>query len=274
MNKHLFGTRPPAPIGEADLHAFVDDQLSASRRAEVRAVLTDRPELRARVEKLRAQKAALQHFFQPIVEEPIPVRLAITSTISDGWRRRALAAGVAVAVVSAGAAWFARGTADAQAYAAAEALETPATLPTAETAETFYQRAAVAHAVYAPEIRHPVEVGGDQEQALAAWLSKRLGATIKPPRLVSLGYQLMGGRLLPGGSGPVAQFMYANPAGDRLTLYVTREAAGKKTGFQFTQDGSVNVFYWVDAHFGYAISGAADRAELLRVSEEVYKQFG
>jgi len=271
MNKSFFGARPPAPIGEADLHAFVDGQLPASRRAEVKAVLAERPELRARVEKLRAQKAALQQFFQPIADEPIPMRLAITQAAAEGWRWRALAAAVVIAIVSAGAAWFVRGAADASAHSRVAELA-PAS-SAADLPETFYQRAAIAHAVFAPEIRHPVEVGADQEQALATWLSKRLGATIKPPHLAGLGYQLMGGRLLPGGSGPVAQFMYAKPGGDRLTLYVTREAAGKKTGFQFTQDGAVNVFYWVDAHFGYAISGAADRAELLRVSEEVYKQF-
>jgi anti-sigma factor RsiW len=273
MKRSLFGTHPPAPIGEADLHAFVDGQLPASRRAEVKAVLAERPELRARVEALRAQKAALQEFFQPIADEPIPMRLANRPAAAEGWRWRALAAAVAIALLSAGAAWFARGAADASAHSMMAALA-PVSSPAADSPETFYQRAAIAHAVFAPEVRHPVEVGADQEQALATWLSKRLGATIKPPHLADLGYQLMGGRLLPGGSGPVAQFMYAKPGGDRLTLYVTREAAGKKTGFQFTQDGSVNVFYWVDEQFGYAISGAADRAELLRVSEAVYKQFG
>ncbi len=34
----------------------------------------------------------------------------------------------------------------------------------------------------------------------------------------------------------------------------------------------VNVFYWVEDHFGYAISAGADRVELMKVSQEVYRQ--
>ena len=66
----------------------------------------------------------------------------------------------------------------------------------------------------------PVEVGGDNEKALVTWLTKRLGAPVSAPSLSALGYELVGGRLLPGGAGGGA-FMYA-PDGQRLTLYVTR----------------------------------------------------
>lgn len=136
----------------------------------------------------------------------------------------------------------------------------------------YAQRAAIAHAVYAPDMGRPVEVSGDNEKALVTWLTKRLGAPVRAPSLTHAGYDLVGGRLLPGGSGPVALFMYGAPNGQRLTLYVTREAAGGQTAFQFTQEGPVRVFYWVEGQFGYALSGAISRDELQRVSEEVYKQ--
>ena len=136
----------------------------------------------------------------------------------------------------------------------------------------FARRAAVAHVVYSPDARRPVEVGADQEQALVNWLTKRMGTPVHPPALSALGYELIGGRLLPGEHAPVAQFMYAAPGGQRLTLYVTHEAAGKDAAFKFGREGEVNVFYWVEGAFGYAISAGADRAELLRVSEEVYRQ--
>ncbi len=84
-----------------------------------------------------------------------------------------------------------------------------------------------------------------------AWLSKRLGAPMKPPQLQPLGYALEGGRLLPGGQGQVAQFMYRDAAGAKLKLYVSNE---------------------VDGPFGYAISAGADRNELARVSAEVCRQ--
>jgi len=134
--------------------------------------------------------------------------------------------------------------------------------------------------VYSPEVRHPVEVGAEQEAHLAAWLSKRLGGPLKPPHLESAGYALVGGRLLPGesaaGGGAVAQFMYQAANGQRLTLYVRNDASGaRETAFRTAQEGGVRVFYWLDGRFGYALSGesaAFTSAELLRVATLVYRQ--
>lgn len=260
------------PATEADLHAYADGQLPQARCAAMEAYLSDHPEDNQRVENWRAQSKMLRRALRPVLEEPIPLRLtAARPSRNLPWGR--LAAGVAIAAVSASSAWFVRGMVPGHSPKVLASAAGSAQL-IVPTGDTFYQRAAVAHLVYAPEVRRPVEVGADQEQALVTWLTKRLGTAVKPPRLGALGYELVGGRLLPGGSGPVAQFMYAAAGGQRLTLYVTREAAGKKTAFQFNKDGPVNVFYWVDEHFGYALSGAADRAELLRVSEEVYRQLG
>ena len=149
----------------------------------------------------------------------------------------------------------------------------------------------MAHAVYSPDARRPVEVDAAHEDQLVAWLSKRMGAPMKPPHLQAQGYTLEGGRLLPGGQGPVAQFMYRNELGSKLTLYVSNDVAdvgsaarpdkalqaGVKntdTAFRFAREGAVNVFYWVDGPFGYALSSDADRSVLAQVSAEVYRQLG
>ena len=99
---------------------------------------------------------------------------------------------------------------------------------------------------------------------------------MRAPSLGALGFDLVGGRLLPGEQGPVAQLMYQDGAAHRLTLYVTHEAprvgGERQTAFRFGREGDVNVFYWVDREFGYALSGAVDRAELLRIAHEVYRQ--
>jgi anti-sigma factor RsiW len=145
----------------------------------------------------------------------------------------------------------------------------------AERAQTVYlaRVAAVAHAVYSPEVRHPVEVGADQEEHLVRWLSKRLGTGLKIPHLAAQGYTLVGGRLLPDDRGPAAQFMYQDSKGQRLTLYVrVGKEAREQTAFRFAQENKVGVFYWIDGRLGYALSGETDRAELLRVAEAVYRQ--
>ena len=105
------------------------------------------------------------------------------------------------------------------------------------------------------------------------WLSKRLAIPLKVPVLASEGFELLGGRLLPGTDGPVAQFMYQDASGKRLTLYVTRPHGGDDvTAFRFAQEGAVSVFYWIDRDCGYALSGEIDKPSLARVASVVYRQ--
>lgn len=272
---------PTAPVTEADLHAYVDAHLAPGRRLEVESYLATRPDEQDRVLAWQRQKELLHRAYDPVLEEPVPLRFSRRRAASAiSWQ--GLAASVAFAIVCAATAWSVRGAIDrAEPSALRDSSGPPAVGPGAERAAghglpEFARRAAVAHAVYSPEVRRPVEVSADQEQQLVTWLSKRLGTPIKVPALKDIGYELIGGRLLPGESGPVAQLMYHDGSGRRLTLYVTLEAprpGGKaQTAFQFGQDGAVNVFYWVDRNFGYAISGAADRQELMRVAQEVYRQ--
>ena len=128
--------------------------------------------------------------------------------------------------------------------------------------------------VYSPEVRHPVEVDAKEHDHLVKWLSKRLDYPLKVPVLSQEGFELLGGRLLPGGEGqPVAQFMYQDANGKRLTLYVTRSKKGDQvTAFRFAQEGNVAVFYWIDNDCGYALSGELDKPALARVASLVYKQ--
>ena len=274
---------PSSPITEADLHAWVDGHLAAERAREVEAYLAARPEEAHRVEAWRAQKQELRSLFDPVQDEPMPARLLRAARPRTPWYAQRLAAAFAIAVVSGALGWSLRG--GLQDGAPRLAQQAPAT--GIVQASAFAQRAAIAHAVYSPDQRRPVEVDAAHEDQLVAWLSKRMGAPMKPPHLQTLGYALEGGRLLPGGKGPVAQFMYRDYAGAKLTLYVSNEigdlnplgapkpsgtGANQDTAFRFAQEGGVNVFYWVDGTFGYALSAQADRAELARVSAEVYRQ--
>jgi anti-sigma factor RsiW len=270
---------PSSPITEADLHAWVDGQLAAERAREVEAYLATRPDEVHRVKAWRAQKQALRALFDPVQDEPLPARLVRSARPRLPWYAQRMAAGIAIALLGGAAGWGLRGgTLDASMPAALGQGTTSAAM------QAFAQRAAVAHAVYSPDQRRPVEVDAAHEDQLVAWLSKRMGSAMKPPHLQALGYALEGGRLLPGGKGPVAQFMYRDGNGSRLTLYVSNEigqsaqpntrgtGANTDTAFRFAREGAVNVFYWVDGPFGYALSAQADRAELARVSAEVYRQ--
>jgi anti-sigma factor RsiW len=133
--------------------------------------------------------------------------------------------------------------------------------------------AALAHAVYTPEVRHPVEVSAENEQHLVAWLSKRLHTDILAPNLTPQGYRLVGGRLLPSTNRMAAQFMYEREDGQRATLYVRHGAwENEATAFHFDQEDSLGIFYWIDGPLGYALIGDLDRSELQRLSEAIYEQ--
>ena len=282
---------PNQPMTEAELHAFVDGQLTPERQREIEAYLASRPDEAQRADIYRAQKRELRALFDPVLNEPLPQRVLDAARPRTPWYLQRIAAGIAIALISGAAGWGLRGGVSSESPSTVLSQQGPASI-TMASATGFAQRAAVAHAVYSPEQRRPVEVDAAHEDQLIAWLSKRMGAPIKPPHLQAVGYALEGGRLLPGGQGPVAQFMYRDEAGSRLTLYVSNEvgdlaapagdvassvsstASGKNTGtaFRFAREGKVNVFYWVEGPFGYAISADADRAALARVSGEVYRQ--
>ncbi len=206
--------------------------------------------------KYAEQTAALKRRFDPILTEPIPARMYLKS---PGWIEYARAAVVLAAGIAIG-------------------LAIPSFFEAERPAELAMQRlpirAAQAHLVYSPEVRHPVEVDAKQQDHLVKWLSKRLDIPLKVPVLTQEGFELLGGRLLPGGNGPVAQFMYQDATGKRLTLYVTptKDDREKLTSFRFAKEGAVSVFYWIDDECGYALSGEIDKATLAKVAALVYKQ--
>jgi len=208
---------------------------------------------------LKALSQALHQLYDPVLEEPVPARLRARRR---NWRAFALAAGWVIAGICVGtlAGWHL--------HAARSVVAQQAEVP------GFVKRAAIAHATYSPEVRHPVEVGADQEQHLVAWLSKRLGAQVRAPKLDSIGYSLVGGRLLPGDNGPVAHFMYQTEKGRRITLYVRTEATeNRETAFRYASEGNVKVFYWIDRKLGYALSSAdLGREDLIKVANAVYQQ--
>ncbi|HEY5790650.1 MAG TPA: anti-sigma factor [Gammaproteobacteria bacterium] len=246
------------PISEADLHGYVDGALDPVRRRELEEYLAAHPTVAAQVDDYRRLNAVLHSSFDPVVDAPLPQRLVQRPRAPRRLAVAAVSAWLALGGVIGGVAGWqlhARSAGDAGA-----ALELALARP-----------AGVAHAVYAPEVLHPVEVVAAQQAHLVGWLSKRLGAPLHAPALDGLGYQLVGGRLLPASDGPAAQLMYQDSAGRRLTLYVRSGVSDNRdTAFRFAEQDGLGVFYWVDGPFGYALSAPLTRDQLLPVAQTVY----
>jgi len=248
-------------MNDADLHAYIDGRLDAEGRAAVESWLAAHPEQQERVAAYRQLGETLREAYDPVLSEAVPAHLH--SRRRAPWQRFAVAAGwIAIGIaIGAVAGWWLHDS-------------RPAPAPAADAGAVMARRAAIAHATYSPEVRHPVEVGADDEPHLTAWLSKRLGTPVRAPKLEAVGYKLIGGRLLPGESGPVAHFMYQCQAGTRVTLYVRADdKSTRETALRFSREGNVRVFYWVDRKMGYALSSADISKETLnKVADAAYQQ--
>jgi anti-sigma factor RsiW len=255
------------------LSAWLDDELSPAQRAEIEERLRDHPDDATRVRLWAADRDALRARLGPAADEPVPTRLEqvvwnhAPATASAGWQR--LAAGFALFVVGgllgAGAMWRWGGDDDA-------------------ASNRWEERALAAHAVYVPELRHPVEVAiaglkpedaHAQEEHLVRWLTKRVERPVKLFDLRALGFELVGGRLLPDANGPCAQLMYqrsgeANP--QRVTVYLRKPDAATPAAFNYERHGELGMFYWVEGATGYSIIGPLPRDQLLGLAEAIYKQ--
>ncbi|MFM0343068.1 anti-sigma factor family protein [Paraburkholderia sp. RL17-347-BIC-D] len=243
-------------LGGTDLRplsAFADNELSASERAAALHWLATDLGAAERVGDYRAQKAALAALFRDPRDDArcIVVRRRFT----PWWRQAGLAASCMAIGVALGS---------SPGWVSANFAAAP---------PGFAERADIAFAVYAPEQRHPVEVAALQRDQLVNWLSRRLDRQLTVASLREYGYSLMGGRLLPGESGPAAQFMYQNTAGARLTMYV---AAVPKdaTAFRLFRDGNRSTFYWGSQGTGCALTGQLSEAQLRPMAIDACSMLG
>lgn len=256
------------PMTDDDLQAFVDGRLTPTRDAAVRAYLDSHPQAAAEVAAYREQRDALRARLAFKAQEPVPARLRVAN-VADARKQvvrqrwRAMAAALAWLAVGLGAGWSGRD------WLGRDWLGPART--TQASPGSIAADAILAHRVFVVETVHPVEVAAAQEAHLVGWLSKRLGRRLVAPDLSGQGYRLMGGRLLPAGTGPAAQLMYEDEGGARLTLYV--RAGGAETAFRFQREGDVSTFFWIDEGSGFAVSAALDRDRLLGLAQAVHRQF-
>jgi len=249
-------------ISEAELHAFVDGELTPDEHADVEVMLAAAtPEL-ALARDFRDLNEAIKARYAGSLDQPLQPEMAkhLARLGRNGPalpRRLARAVATAALVLGVGAAgYLARGLVDG-----------PHAPDTA-----FVARAVAAHVIYVQEVRHPVEVKAE-EAHLVRWLTKRVGADVRAPSLANLGWRMMGGRLLPDQEGlPAALFMYEDGSGRRLTLYLRKETGLNNTSFRFYERNGCGSFYWIDQPLAYALSGRLTRDELQSLANAVYAQ--
>ncbi|MBV8849783.1 MAG: hypothetical protein JOZ16_09405, partial [Methylobacteriaceae bacterium] len=178
------------PVTEADLHAFLDDEMSGERRAKVAEHLEQKPIDAALVDTWRVQNEALRGAFARIAREAVPLSLSLSqpltvraTTIPISTRRLDLARTARqrkVAIVSAIA--FLAGSI-AAATGAIVVQHLPNLLrPEANISTTVGRRiatrAAAMYRTFANDRTRPVEVAAAQKPELGRWFSERTGLSL------------------------------------------------------------------------------------------------
>jgi anti-sigma factor RsiW len=259
-----------------ELNALVDQLQPEAQQQAIEALALKDPEAAETLKSWIEQRAGLRELHRDVLDEAVPPSLLraagsfseMQQHTTGRWRQAGIAAGFVLAF---GVGWISNGQLVGN--------QSPsATLARGVAQHEFVRQASFAHAVYMPEKRHPVEVTAAEQDHLVQWLSRRLGKPLKVPQLSTLGFELVGGRLLPGDVGARAQFMFQDAQGQRITLYLgaidqkSDKVEQDETRFRYEPDGPVPSFYWFDQGFGYALAGQVNREKLIALATLVYQQ--
>lgn len=255
---------PIAPeVDETTLSAFLDGALEGEERRRVADAIERDRRLGQQAAAFQGVDMALRRYADVLREAEPPARLCIRRMAAERRDKRLRRTGIVLAcllLVGLGVAggWVGHGLFHQQEF----------------MARTFVEEAASAHHVYVVEVRHPVEVAEAERAHLTKWLSKRLAEPIAAPDLSGVGFQLVGGRLLPARAGaPAAQLMYEDADGARITLYAKRNSGGRETAFKVFRPAfsDAETVYWLERDVAYGVSGAVGRETLFMLANAVLK---
>lgn len=252
---------------DPELMAYADGQLGPEAAAIVEARIAEDPEAQATIEAWATQRAEIRALATALDTGPASLRTAALerelakALQRQGWRARVappqlrrLAASVALVALGWSGHW---------AYS----------LATGSAAYPGYVAEGIgAHQVFAHDREYPVEFAAADTGAAMGWISAKLERTLAHPALEPLGLELVGTRMLGTREGPLAQFIYEDDNGNRLSLIVAPHPEGRRTApLRYAGEGDQRVGYWSDTRLDYALVGRAGDLDIREVAAEVAK---
>lgn len=245
-------------IQEEELHAFVDGQLPKERCRAVLAYLGRHPQEIVRLAAYATQKEELRRQLEAL---DLPSESATTADLERALADRLRGPGYRE--------WLRR-------VAAVAGL-----LVVGWWSNSFYQQhlagrlpdvvveAAQAHQIFGADSRRPVELTAAATADMVAWFSSRLGEQVEIPSLGTAGLRLVGGRLLAGDEGPVAQLLYEHEDGHRLTLGLSSEPADSEPEIEVVTLEGLTAGYWLEGRLAYALVGETSEAQLVAIATRI-----
>lgn len=247
-----------SPVDEHELQALVDGRLPEERCTAVLAYLGRHPQEIERVTQYAMQKEELRRCIEAVdlpADDPttaaLQERLAKRLSRPDygRWLRRA--ASVALLL---GAGWSSHVIYQTYVDAGPPALVV---------------EAAQAHEVFSDDRQRPVELTAAARTEMASWFSYHLAAPVEIPSLRALGLYLVGGRLLSGDDGPVAQLIYEDRDGRRLTLGLSSVPVDAGDEVRLVEVGGLLAGYWQKGELTYALVAETSDQQLVTIAAEL-----
>jgi anti-sigma factor RsiW len=248
----------PPEVHEEELHAFVDGQLPSGRCTAVLGYLGRHPDEITRLAAYARHKEQLRRRLEEFELEsgdPTTAELQralaerLTSRSYRDWLRRAAAMAALL-----GAGWW---------------------------SNVLYQHhltdrlpgvvveAAQAHEIFGSDPDRPVELTAVAAADMAAWFSHQLGELVEIPSLQAMGLRLVGGRLLAGDDGPVAQLIYEHGSGYRMSLCLSSAPNDGGPEVEVVQLAGLTAGYWHEGELTYALVGHTSEQQLVAIATQL-----
>jgi anti-sigma factor RsiW len=243
---------------EEELHAFVDGQLPRGRCTVVLAYLGRHPEEIERLAAYALHKEQLRRRLEELAlpsDDPTTAGLqrALADRLSSpgyrDWLRRAAAMAALL-----GAGWWSNSLYD---YHLGDRLP------------GVVVEAAQAHEIFGGDPTRPVELTAAAATDMAAWFSSRLGELVEVPSLQAMGLRLVGGRLLAGDDGPVAQLIYEDLSGYRVSLCLSSAPNDSGPQVEVVTLEGLTAGYWHEGDLTYALVGNTSEQQLLAIATQL-----
>lgn len=256
-------------VTRLELEAYADGELPQADAERVERALEKDTTLRAQFNAISRERVRIEGAVKPnnddrsdpmaeLLARKLQAKLDAHAQTKRVRRTAAIAvAGLAVAAVG----WVGHDYATAPAPGADGSA--------AGAPPRFVADAAGAHSVFAFDEVHPVEFASSDQAIMQDWFASHLGQSALVPDLGELGFALLGGRLLGDADGAMAQILYENAAGDRVSLVFGKRMVAGGSELKLVKIGKHYASYWRNGDMAWAVVEDTPGADVSAVATHV-----
>ena len=242
-------------VHEEELHAFVDGQLPRGRCTVVLAYLGRHPEEVERLAAYALQKEQLRRRLEGFeLPSDDPATAGLQRALADRLSRPSYRD------------WLRRAAAIAALLAAGWWSNTLYRDHLADRLPDVVVEAAQAHEFFGANPNRPVELPTVAAAEMATWFSRHLGELVEIPSLGGMGLRLVGGHLLAGDDGPVAQLIYEDASGYRVSLCLSSAPNDSGPEVELVTLEGWTAGYWHEGDLTYALVGNTSEQQLVAIA--------